>query len=57
MMSSSVPSQDEIEEFVGTMMPELDERRRRIFLGSLSLMLGQGSAKALSEMTGRHLRP
>ena len=52
MMSSSVPSQDEIEEFVGTMMPELDERRRRIFLGSLSLMLGQGSAKALSEMTG-----
>ena len=52
MMSSSVPSQDKIEEFVATMMPELDERRRRIFLGSLSLMLGQGSAKALSEMTG-----
>ena len=52
MILSSVPSQEKIEEFVATMMPELDERRRRIFLGSLSLMLGQGSAKSLSEMTG-----
>ena len=51
-MIPPVVSSQELEEFVGTMMPELDERRRRIFLGSLSLMLGQGSAKMLSEMTG-----
>ena len=51
-MSSGVQDPDKLEEFVGTMMPELDERRRRMFLGSLSLMLGQGSAKILSEMTG-----
>lgn len=48
---STVSSRDKIEEFVVTMMPELDERLRRIFLVSLSLMLGQGSAKALSDMT------
>ncbi len=41
-----------VEEFVGTMMPELDEKRRRLFLGGLSIMLGQGSATELSEMTG-----
>lgn len=51
-MSLGVLDPDKLEEFVGTMMPELDERRRRMFLGSLSLMLGQGSAKILSDMTG-----
>lgn len=51
-MPPNVPDQDKLAEFVGTMMPELDERRRRLFLGSLSLMLGQGSAKMLSDMTG-----
>lgn len=44
--------EDDVERFVGTMMPLLNEKQRRIFLGSLSVMLGTGGATELSELTG-----
>lgn len=44
---------DEAEkEFVGRMMPILDERQRRLFLGGYSKALGYGSASQLAELTG-----
>ena len=39
-------------DLVGIMMPILDERQRRIFLGSLSEYLGHGSVKDLQDLTG-----
>ncbi|MBO4334623.1 MAG: hypothetical protein J5846_02150, partial [Desulfovibrio sp.] len=39
-------------QFVGVMMTLLDERQRRIFLGSYSQCLGFGSVKELHELTG-----
>lgn len=42
----------DIEDFVGVMMPLLNEKQQRLFLGGLSKMLGQGSATELSEITG-----
>jgi len=41
----------DVEQFVGSMMPFLDERMRRIFLGGLAEMLGKGAAKELSALT------
>ncbi len=38
--------------FVGSMMPSLDERQRRLFLAKFSEYLGYGSAMGLSELTG-----
>lgn len=38
--------------FVGVMMTILDERQRRIFLGTYSQCLGHGSIKELHELTG-----
>lgn len=38
--------------FIGSMMPTLNERQRRLFLAKLSDYLGYGSAKELSELTG-----
>ena len=37
--------------FVGKVLPQLDEKQRRIFLGALSEMLGRGSVKDLHELT------
>ena len=37
--------------FIGKMIPQLDEKQRRIFLGGLSEMLGRGSVKELHELT------
>ncbi len=42
---------EKLELFVGTMMPILDERQRRLFLGALSRYLGRGSGSLLHEMT------
>lgn len=39
-------------QFVGTMMPILYERQRRIFLGSFAMCLGYGGATELSTLTG-----
>lgn len=44
--------QDGLDDFVGTMMPLLDERQRRLFLGSLSKYIGHGGGKLLSDITG-----
>ena len=40
------------EQFVGTMLPILDEKQRRIFLGAYSNCLGYGGVKELSTLTG-----
>lgn len=40
------------EQFVGTMLPILDEKQRRIFLGAYSKCLGYGGVKELSTLTG-----
>ena len=37
--------------FIGKMIPQLDEKQRRFFLGSMSEMLGRGSVKELHELT------
>ena len=42
----------DIEEFLGTMMPQLNEKQRRYFLASFSKLMGRGSVTKLSEMTG-----
>ena len=42
----------EEEQFVGTMMPILDERQRRLFLGAYSKCIGYGGVKELSTLTG-----
>lgn len=42
----------EEEQFVGTMMPILDEKQRRLFLGAYSKCLGYGGVKELSILTG-----
>ena len=39
-------------DFVSVMMPNLDEKQRRIFLGSLSNYLGYGSLSDLQKLTG-----
>ena len=39
--------------FVCRMMPILDERQSRVFLGALSEAMGHGSAKELAELTGK----
>ena len=39
-------------DFVGAMMPNLDERGRRIFLGALSNFVGYGSITELQKLTG-----
>lgn len=41
---------EDVEDFVGTMMPLMDEQLRRIFLGSFSDFLGRGSAKELLKL-------
>ena len=43
---------DGLWEFLGKMMPLLDERQRRLFLGSFSEYLGHGGGKLVSEITG-----
>ncbi len=40
------------EQFVGTMLPILDEKQRRLFLGAYSKCLGYGGVKELSALTG-----
>lgn len=40
------------EQFVGTMLPILDEKQRRIFPGAYSKCLGYGGVKELSTLTG-----
>lgn len=39
-------------EFVGRMMPQLDERQRRLFLDSLADALGRGAVSCLNKITG-----
>ncbi|MBO8415708.1 MAG: hypothetical protein IAB19_04950 [Proteobacteria bacterium] len=39
-------------EFIGRMMPLLDERQRRLFLGSLADALGRGAVSCLNKITG-----
>lgn len=39
-------------EFIGRMMPQLDERQRRLFLGSLADALGRGAVSFLKKVTG-----
>ncbi len=51
-MHTGVVLDEEIGVFVGSMMPTLNERQRRLFLAKLSDYLGYGSAKELSELTG-----
>ncbi len=41
-----------ITELTGKMMPQLNEKQRRQFLGALSRSIGRGSVKLLSELTG-----
>lgn len=41
-----------MEQFVGRIMPLMNEKNRRIFVGGLSKALGHGSAKELAELTG-----
>ena len=43
---------DDVRELLGLMMPELNERQRRILLAALSEMMGHGGVKSLSEITG-----
>lgn len=38
--------------FIGSVMPSLNERQRRLFLAKLSECLGYGSAKEISDLTG-----
>lgn len=47
-----VMDEDGIRDMVAVMMPVLDERQRRLFLGSVSIATGFGSASMLSEHTG-----
>lgn len=51
-MSRNLSKQDGFSEFVGIMVPQLNEKRRRIFLGALSQLLGHGGVTSLSELTG-----
>lgn len=44
--------QQDLERFVGVMMPSLDENTRRLFLAALSEYLGHGAIAELSELTG-----
>ncbi len=44
---------ESMKEFVGKMMPILDEKQCRLFLGMLSKALGHGAAKELAELTGK----
>ena len=44
--------EDAEKDFVGYMMPLLDEKQRRLFLGGYSKALGFGSASQLAELTG-----
>lgn len=52
MIKDKLFEQENLVEFVGTMMPQLDEKRRRIFLGALSELLGRGGITSLSTLTG-----
>lgn len=52
MFAPNVDDEKRLETFVGTMMPYLNEKSRKLFLASLSNYLGYGSARILSEMTG-----
>ena len=52
MPGEKLSEQDNFIEFVGIMMPQLDEKRRRIFLGALSRLLGHGGVTSLSDLTG-----
>lgn len=51
-MSRNLSKQDGFTEFVSIMMPQLNGKRRRIFLGALSQLLGHGGVTSLSELTG-----
>lgn len=42
----------DVHDFLGTMMPQLNEKQRRYLLASLSKMLGRGSVAELSNITG-----
>ena len=44
--------EDSMVAFVGRMMPILDEKEKRLFLGGLSKALGHGAEKELAEITG-----
>ena len=43
--------EESVKVFIGKMLPQLDEKQRRLFLGGLSEMLGRGSVKELHELT------
>lgn len=43
---------DDVRELLGLMMPQLNERQRRILLAGLSEMMGRGGVKAVSELSG-----
>lgn len=51
-MHKGVVLDERASNFVGSMMPSLDERQRRLFLAKFSEYLGYGSAMGLSELTG-----
>ncbi len=50
-MQSMIDSND-VQEFLGVMMPELDEKQRRHMLAALSEIMGRGSVTELAGMTG-----
>ena len=51
-MHTGVTMDDWLKDFIGYMMPRLEEDDRRFFLSSMSKCLGYGSARELSELTG-----
>lgn len=51
-MHTGVTLDDWLKDFIGYMMPRLEEDDRRFFLSSMSKCLGYGSARELSELTG-----
>ncbi len=51
-MHTGVVLDEEMRVFIGSVMPSLNERQRRLFLAKLSECLGYGSAKEISDLTG-----
>lgn len=51
-MHKGVVLDDKAVDFIGSMMPVLNEKQRRLFLAKISDYYGYGSAKELSQLTG-----
>ena len=50
-MHKGVVLDDKAVDFIGSMMPVLNEKQRRLFLAKISDYYGYGSAKELSQLT------